>query len=64
MRYSQEQKSELRDVLLARTQNYAFPIIADMDFGHTSPQFILPIGCLAKFDSHEKRFDILEGAVV
>ncbi len=28
-----------------------FPIITDMDFGHTSPQFTLPLGCRARIDS-------------
>jgi muramoyltetrapeptide carboxypeptidase LdcA involved in peptidoglycan recycling len=45
------------------TQDYSFPIITDMDFGHTSPQFTLPIGCQARLDSGKKRFEILEPAV-
>jgi len=63
MRYSLDQKKELREVLFTRTKNYDFPIISDMDFGHTSPQFIMPIGCWAKIDSVETRFDILDNAV-
>ncbi|MFM2303700.1 MAG: hypothetical protein RLZZ135_1110, partial [Cyanobacteriota bacterium] len=43
---------------------YSFPIITDMDFGHTAPQFTIPIGCMARIDSTEKRFEIIETAVV
>lgn len=63
MRYSDEDKRALEEVVLERTKKYAFPIIAGMDFGHTSPQFPLPIGCRARIDSEAKSFEILEGAV-
>lgn len=64
MRYSKEDKKALRDVLLARTKAYDFPIISDMDFGHTAPQFILPIGCQVEINTEERTFSILEPAVL
>lgn len=39
------------------------PIITNMDFGHTSPMFILPYGLQAEIDCENKRFSILENAV-
>ena len=63
MRYSDQEKAQLRDVLLERTRKYGFPIITDMDFGHTSPQFSLPIGCRARIDGEHERFEIIEAAV-
>jgi muramoyltetrapeptide carboxypeptidase LdcA involved in peptidoglycan recycling len=39
------------------------PIITQMDFGHTSPIFVLPYGVLAEIDVDSKRFSILENAV-
>jgi muramoyltetrapeptide carboxypeptidase LdcA involved in peptidoglycan recycling len=39
------------------------PIITRMDFGHTSPMFILPYGIQAEIDCEKKRFSILENAV-
>jgi muramoyltetrapeptide carboxypeptidase LdcA involved in peptidoglycan recycling len=63
MRYTLEQKECLNQVLLERTRYYDFPIIAGMDFGHTAPQFLLPIGCQAEIDTKAKRFGILERAV-
>jgi muramoyltetrapeptide carboxypeptidase LdcA involved in peptidoglycan recycling len=63
MHYNDDEKRELRDVVLERTRRYAFPIISDMDFGHTSPQITLPIGRRARIDASARRFEIVEGAV-
>ncbi len=40
------------------------PVITHMDFGHTSPIFVLPYGVLAEIDVESKRFSILENAVI
>jgi muramoyltetrapeptide carboxypeptidase LdcA involved in peptidoglycan recycling len=63
MRYSEQQKEDLYRVLLERTEKYSFPILAEMDFGHTSPQFTIPIGCEARLDSQQEHFEISEAAV-
>jgi muramoyltetrapeptide carboxypeptidase LdcA involved in peptidoglycan recycling len=63
MRYSPEQKAQLHEVLLDRTAQYHFPIVAEMDFGHTAPQITLPIGCRACIDSQSQTFSILEAGV-
>ena len=63
MRYSSEEKAELRQVLLERTRGYDFPIVSDMDFGHTSPQFTIPIGCRARVDCVSQTLEILEPGV-
>lgn len=63
MSYSEEEKRALRERILERTQAYSFPVITDMDFGHTSPQFTIPLGCQARIDSTTKRFEIVETAV-
>jgi muramoyltetrapeptide carboxypeptidase LdcA involved in peptidoglycan recycling len=39
------------------------PIITKMDFGHTSPMFVLPYGLQAEIDCDNQRFSILENAV-
>jgi muramoyltetrapeptide carboxypeptidase LdcA involved in peptidoglycan recycling len=39
------------------------PIITHMDFGHTSPMFVLPYGVQAEMDMEHQRFSILENAV-
>jgi muramoyltetrapeptide carboxypeptidase len=63
MRYTEDEKQSLRDVILERTRRFVFPIVTDMDFGHTSPQFTLPLGLRARMDSLNQRFEIIEAAV-
>ena len=63
MGYSLQEKKQLHDVLLERTQGYAFPVVADMDFGHTAPQFTVPVGCRARIDTAQQRVEILDAAV-
>jgi muramoyltetrapeptide carboxypeptidase LdcA involved in peptidoglycan recycling len=61
--YSRDEKVALHEVLLDRTRQYHFPIIADMDFGHTAPQFTIPIGCRGRINSPARTFEILDPAV-
>jgi muramoyltetrapeptide carboxypeptidase len=61
--YTTTEHQELRDVLLNRTAKYAFPIVCDMDFGHTSPQLTLPIGCVARIDAAKRVVEITEASV-
>jgi muramoyltetrapeptide carboxypeptidase len=63
MFYEPEEREQLREVIQERTAGYDFPIIADMDFGHTSPMFTLPVGCRASIDAGRERFEIVEAAV-
>jgi len=60
MHYSEEQRAELRRIVLARTERFDFPIVTDMDFGHTAPQLTLPIGCVARIDSQRRSVEVLE----
>ena len=57
-------KAQLRQIILKRTAAYSFPIISDMDFGHTAPQFLLPLGIQGRIDSQTQSFSLLEAAVV
>lgn len=61
--YTDEQKEQLRAVVLERTARYDFPIVTDMDFGHTAPQFTLPNGCRARIDTAEESFVVTEASV-
>jgi hypothetical protein len=42
---------------------YSFPLITDTDFGHTAPQFVLPIGCKVRIDSMNRSTEAIEAAV-
>ena len=61
--YSDEERARLHEVILARTAPFGFPVIADMDFGHTTPIFTLPIGCQARIDGDTRQFAITEAAI-
>lgn len=62
--YTQDQKIELDKMLIriiADEFNHPdLPIITNMDFGHTDPQWILPLGIEAEIDSQKKTFKLLE----
>jgi muramoyltetrapeptide carboxypeptidase len=61
--YSAQERESLHEVILERVEGYDFPVVANMDFGHTSPMFTLPIGCRAVMDADRERFAIVEPAV-
>lgn len=63
MGYTDHQKAQLREILLERTAPFDLAVVSDMDFGHTSPQFTLPIGVRARVDSDRRCFEIIEPAV-
>jgi muramoyltetrapeptide carboxypeptidase len=61
--YAPQEHEQLHEVILERTERYDFLVVADMDFGHTSPMFTPPVGCRAVIDAGRERFEIVEGAV-
>ncbi len=63
MSYTDAEKQRLREVILERTAGFSFPVITDMDFGHTAPQITLPVGCRARIDADCRQFAIIEPAV-
>ena len=65
--YSDEAKAAL-DEMIVDTVVRQFgathlTIVTNMDFGHTDPQLILPLGVLAELDPSEQSFRLLEPAV-
>ena len=66
--YTDSEKAEL-DQMIVKTvvQQFgasALPIISNMDFGHTDPQWLLPLGVRAEINCEQKTFQLLEAAVV
>ncbi|HWD38031.1 MAG TPA: S66 peptidase family protein [Fimbriimonas sp.] len=65
--YSDAEKEELYEtvgrVCLLEFGRTNLPVVANMDFGHTDPQWIMPLGCLAALDCEAKSFRLLEAAV-
>jgi len=62
--YSQEEKQELDSILIELVKhefkNPNLPIVSNMDFGHTDPQWILPLGIKAEVDCQNKEFRLIE----
>ncbi len=66
MSYSREMTQRLyMEVrrILAEFGREDMPAVANMDFGHTSPQMVIPIGCRARIDPQAKRVAISESGV-
>lgn len=65
--YSDAEKVDL-DEMVVRVIAHEFgagalPIVTNLDFGHTDPQWILPLGVRAEIDVNARRFRLLEAAV-
>lgn len=62
--YSESEKIELDEkvlnVIRIEFKNEKLPIITNMDFGHTDPQWIMPLGIEAEIDCEKKSFKLLE----
>lgn len=62
--YSLEQKAELDKVIVQVVAEEfhcsTIPIITNMDFGHTDPQLILPLGAEAEIDCKTQTFTLLQ----
>jgi len=66
--YTPEEKEQLYirvvQVVAEEFESAELPIIANLDFGHTDPQFVLPLGILAEIDCDARTFRLLEPAVL
>ena len=65
--YTPEEKESLY-AMLPRVVGFEFgrkdlPIVANVDFGHTDPQFVMPLGIQSEIDCEARRFGLLEPAV-
>ena len=61
---SQDQEELLQSLIGHYTSAFDFPILTQVDIGHTSPQMILPNGITATLDSKQNLFSIDEAAVI
>lgn len=53
----------LDDILLDFGERYGFPIVTNLDIGHTAPIATMPIGIMAEMDGEGESFRITESAV-
>lgn len=62
--YTDEQIVKLVELIKQRTSDYAFPILYNVDIGHTDPMITVPLGINAKIDSEGNTFDFIEKGIL
>ena len=60
---SEAEEKLFESLILEYTEDFQFPILTRVDFGHTAPKLTLPIGIQAALDSQQDQFSIDEAAV-
>lgn len=65
--YTQEEKARLSqtvvEVVAGEFGQCDLPVVANMDFGHTDPQFILPVGIAIEIDCRGRLIRLLDSAL-
>ncbi len=65
--YSIEEKKKLDETILNIVKNeFGFselPIVTNLDFGHTDPRFIMPLGCKLEINCEMKKISLIESPV-
>ncbi|KZN48423.1 S66 family peptidase [Pseudoalteromonas luteoviolacea] len=64
--YNEDEKAQLDEVILSVVREefecHSLPIVTNLDFGHTDPQVILPLGCDLQIDVKAKQIKLLGSA--
>ncbi|OBT95290.1 hypothetical protein VE01_06597 [Pseudogymnoascus verrucosus] len=63
-KYDEEQKKGFKQMILDQCHGTDFPILFNVDIGHTDPILTIPLNALASLDSTRNKFAVLEAAVV
>jgi muramoyltetrapeptide carboxypeptidase LdcA involved in peptidoglycan recycling len=63
-KYDDEGKEEFKQMVLDQCYGTDFPILFNVDIGHTDPMLTIPLNALASLDSDRDEFAILEAGVV
>jgi muramoyltetrapeptide carboxypeptidase LdcA involved in peptidoglycan recycling len=53
-------EATVRSVIADELDRPDLPILANLDFGHTDPQWVLPIGATAELDLERRTLTLLE----
>ncbi|TET75689.1 MAG: LD-carboxypeptidase [Candidatus Heimdallarchaeota archaeon] len=65
--YTVDEKKKLDGIILNVVKNEFgnsdIPIVTNMDFGHTDPQLIMPLGCKLEIDCERKKVALTESPV-
>jgi muramoyltetrapeptide carboxypeptidase len=63
-KYNEQQEKEFKQMILDQCHGTNFPILYNVDLGHTDPILTIPLNAMASLDSEKDEFAILEAAVV
>jgi muramoyltetrapeptide carboxypeptidase len=61
--YTNEEFQKLAEIIKFFTKEFDFPVLYNVDIGHTDPIMTLPIGVRVNLDSGKNSFEITEAAV-
>ena len=61
--YTEKQIKELKEIILYNTRNHTFPILYNVDIGHTDPIITIPLGVETEIDSNKNKFKIVESGI-
>lgn len=61
--YDEEMRLQFEKMVVEQCYGTDFPILANLDTGHTDPILTLPLGCLVSLDSEKDEFVLEEAAV-
>ncbi len=64
MREEEIQVPSAKEMVLEILEDYKFPIMANLDFGHFTVNIPMPIGIKVSFDTLKKELNFLESAVI
>lgn len=57
------ERARFWEIVTERTAPFGFPVLGNLDFGHTSPQVTIPVGVAAELDATAGTLTITEAAV-
>lgn len=62
--YIDDEKEKFRKIVLSYIEKYNFPVLYNVDVGHTDPQITVPLGIKVRLDSKNNRFEFLESSII
>ena len=62
-KYDDEQKEDFKQMVLDQCRQSIFPILFNVDIGHTDPMLTIPLNALASLNSERDEFAIVESGV-
>lgn len=62
--YTKKQVTQLIRIIKERIKDYKFPILFNVDIGHTDPMITIPLGAKVKIDSYKNIFEFIEKGTV